>query len=179
MGDSKPVFVKVTAADCGACKNLKGRWKPIRRSIEDLRAVRIIEIQVPNMSAKVSDQGYPNDLQRYILWYPTFFLFRGDNWDEVMRSRGGKLDGVIFNGIVGNAQPQQGYPMTAEGITNWIKKTLKEDPRFSSSSIEKSRSPRDPRSSLYAHIQKDNIYVPTSGSAAICRKMKLKPKNRF
>jgi len=180
MGDSKPVFVKVTAGDCGACKNFQGRWKSIRKAIEDLRAVRIVEIQVKSMmGAKLTDLGYPADLQRYVSWYPTFFLFRGDNWDEAMRGRGGALDGVIFNGIVGNPQPQQGFSMTAEGLTSWITKTLNEDPRFSSSSAEKSKSPRDPRSSLYARVQKDKFYVPTSGSATVCRKMKLKPKNRF
>ena len=183
---AKAVFVMVTAETCGACKKLHSDWSSIRKAIENLGAVRIIEIKLPEMGSKVSDQRdsktkkpYPNDLQRYVLWYPTGFLFTGKNWDNVMDGRESTLDGVIFNGIVGNPQPQQGYSLTDDGLTSWIKDTLRENSKFSLEAAEKSSSPRDPRSSLYARVQNEKMYIPTSGSAEICRKMKLKPKNRF
>jgi len=179
MTESKPVFVICTAADCGACKNLYNRWGEIRDAIKDLGTVRIVEIKLETRATSVTTKGYPNDLQRYVLWYPTAFLFTGKNWDDAMKDKNTKLDGVIFNGIVGNPNPQQGYMLNADGITTWIKDTLQNNDKFSPKHAEISNSPRDPRSSLYARVQKEKYYIPTSGSAAICRKMKLKPKNSF
>lgn len=179
MTESKPVFVMCTAADCGACNNLRPRWPPILQAIQNLGTVRTVEIKLPQMGAQASSLGYPKDIQRYIAWWPTAFLFTGKNWDEAMSNKDTKLDGIIFNGIVGNPNPQQGYPLSADGITTWIKDTLQNNAKFSPKDVEKSSSPRDPRSSLYARVQKEKYYIPTSGSASICRKMKLKPKNRL
>ena len=177
MATSKPVFVMVTAATCGACQNLHKRWSPIRKAIQSLGTVRLVEIQLPDMGAQVVAQGYPADLQRYIFWFPTAFLFTGENWDDVVAGRGKTLDGVILNGIVGNPRPQSGkYSLTSEGLTSWVHDTL-QNPKFSSRSKSPS-TPSDPRSRLFARVQKER-YIPTSGSAEICRKMKLKAKTIF
>jgi len=183
MPTSKPMFVMVTAATCGHCQNLHKRWAPIRKAIQSLNKVRITEIKLPAMDSKIADQGYPADLQRYVTWFPTALLFPCDNWDNVVARRDTKLDGIIMNGIVGNPYPQGSeYGLTEEGITRWINNSLA-TPKFSADLLP-SASPADPRShdtrsrhdTLNHNAHKR--YIPTSGSAEICRKLNLKPKNR-
>ncbi len=163
MPPAKPVFVMVTAATCSHCANLHKRWTPIRETIQRLGTVRIKELNLPQMSSRVSAQGYPEDMQRYIGWFPTALLFNGDNWDAVMAKREKTLQGVIMNGQVGNPNPLSGvYAMDADGITRWITDMI---PTLKVS--DKSKSPKDPPSPKT---------VPYRGE--ICGKLILKSRRR-
>lgn len=170
----------VTAGNCPACQRFHKRWNEIKAEIKKLNKVKIVEINLPTMRDRVVSKGFPKDLQRYVQWYPTAFLFNGEEWNDVMKGKKEKLDGVIFNGIVGNPNPQQGYPLNKEGLIAWISMAL-QNPKVKGKAKD-SKSPRDPRSALYALKTSEDVgkrYIPTSGSAAICRQLNIKPKNRI
>ncbi len=160
MSSSKPVFVMVTAATCGHCQKLHERWGPIRETIQRL-GIRIKELNLPEMGSRVSEQGYPEDMQRYLGWFPIALLFPGDNWDAVMASREKTLHGAIMNGQVGNDRPHPAvYALDADGLTRWITDTI---PTLGVPNM--SKSPKDPP-----------MTVPYLGE--ICGKLILKSRRR-
>lgn len=121
---TKPVFVLITAETCSACKNFLPKWVEIKKKIEELGKVRIIEINVPDMKNAIikehlSSKGYSEDLLRYIRWFPTMSLFTGLNWDRVNQGLESKLDGKTFH-------PNSG--MTEIGIMMWFAETLSQPP---------------------------------------------------
>lgn len=170
MSDTRPVFVMVTAQNCGYCKALHERWAPIQKALLALGTVRIKELNIPDMRySKVYEQGYPVDMQRYVSWYPTALLFPGDNWNEVMSKKATTLRGRIMNGKVeapGRPVSDQ-YSITADGITSWIKDTLA-DPTFLVGGESKSPPPTP-----------ENRNIQTTGSVELCRKMNIKSRKRF
>lgn len=157
---SKPMFVMVTAETCGHCKNLHKKWKPIREAIQSLGTVRITEVKLPKMNAKVSDHGYPSGIQNHLQWFPTGLMFSQEVWDRAVKNGGEEeMPGLVMS-------PQT--PLTAEGITGWIRSNVSKLP---GSKKSESKSPALPVGRP--------TFIPTSGSRRVCQEMNIKPRRRY
>jgi len=154
----KPVFVMVTAKTCGHCQNLHKKWGPIRKAIQGLGTVKLTELNLPTMGAKVTDQGYPAGIQKHIGWYPTGLMFDGDVWEQAKAGNVQDMPGLVMD---------MRTPLTAEGITEWIKNNISKIPKETPS---ESKSPEVPKSPMF---------IPTSGSRKVCGEMNIKPRRRY
>lgn len=153
------MFVMVTADTCGHCQNLHKKWKPIRTAIQSLGTVRVTEVKLPEMNAKVTDQGYPAGIQKHLQWFPTGLMFSGEVWDRAVSSGdGGEMPGLVMTPTT---------PLTAEGITGWIKNNISNLPGAKQSESKSPALPAGP------------MLIPTSGSRKVCQEMNIKPRRRY
>lgn len=145
---SKPVFVLVTAKNCGACAHFKQTWPSVKLELESLGQIRIIEIDVPSIGVHTGD-NFPQDLNRWVGWYPSMLLFNGSSWDTGMKAveemkkskdMGDKtkprtkieLEGSIFRGHFssdGRPEPEEGPMLNATNISSWVQTELA-SPKF-------------------------------------------------
>ena len=77
----KPVFVFVTADNCGYCSIFKERiWTELKNKLVSENRVDIVEINLPTTGSKPDIINYPKDLRRFIGWFPTLILFPASSW---------------------------------------------------------------------------------------------------
>jgi len=162
----KPVFVLATAQDCPACVNFHKTWSQYREQLDKLGLVRTIVIDLPKRSTPVDSKGYPKDLQRYLQWFPTGLMFPGNNWDAVKSGRKSKLEGIVFNGTVGNSDPKQDYPHTGLGMIEWIKVNA---PKIESGKLHSHHN-------LYEEVKRETSNSPEVQD--LCTRMKLRSRRK-
>jgi hypothetical protein len=165
---TKPVFVLITSGQCGHCVNfLKDGWKDMRSALEHLGTVKVKHIDLPKGGRIDRDsqtgEKYPDDINRFIRWYPTILLVDGNSWE-----RGDKLDSVVvFNGVMKDGElvgNNSANPMTTSGVKNWISENL--------ATVSSGHSYRGGASEHKSKSDHEKRYVPTS-----CSKVKYKPKS--
>jgi hypothetical protein len=131
---AKATLVFTSAKTCPACINFANVWPEIKKKLASPN-LEIVEISLANTGSQI-DAKYPKNLSRYVKWYPTFSLFRSDTWKEALSNSGidYPLGGYVFNGdfdqkgvlnmrnkFIPDGDPI--YPLTAEGLSSWIKQT--------------------------------------------------------
>ena len=124
-----PVFVIVTADNCGHCRNFKEKqWPFLKQKLQNDGRVKIIEIPLPTMGT-IPGEEYHSDLVKYIGWYPTFLLFNGSTWNNKMTI----LKGLIYSGEIVNGKPtyRNGESGDADSIYKWVISRL-QDPVITS-----------------------------------------------
>lgn len=93
----KHVFIVVTAGNCGFCSAFKTSiWPTLKPKLVNSGRLNVVEIPLETMGEVHSDSFtnlYPEDLRRYINWFPTFILCTYSSW--VKRDN---IDGVVMNG---------------------------------------------------------------------------------
>ena len=158
---SKPVFCMITADTCGHCQNLNKKWEPIRKAINSLGTVDLKKIKLKTMGSKIPNT-YPAGIQKHLQWFPTGLMFSRDIWNNASRA--------------GNNEDMPGLkmepttPLTAEGITGWIKNNVS---KLQNKSEDESKSPAPPVREL------SRSYAPTAGSRKVCREMNIIPRRRY
>jgi hypothetical protein len=179
----KPIFVLVTAEDCGYCTILKERiWSTLRAKILKQNKVDIVEIHLPSRSAQINTNIYPRDLKRFIGWFPTMILFPRSSWYNNIGKDGEDLIGIIKNGKIAPATettPEKFIQVgeidfSEESVLNWI--NAEEQGLISRSEPVSNVKPAytgigyDERDIVLINSEKTKpkpIQVPTSGSYAI------------
>lgn len=123
--DSRPVFVVITAENCGHCKSFKnGPWPDTKAALESMGTVRVVHIELAAMGDALPPQ-YPSTLQTYIRGFPTLLLVSGESWNRALQS-GGPLDYQVFGT---DAIGKRGtYSRDKAGIISWINNAV---PRLS------------------------------------------------
>jgi hypothetical protein len=124
---SQTTLVFTSAKTCPACINFATRWPEIKKVLDVLN-LNVIEISLPNTGSKIDTTLYPKNLERYIAWYPTFALFRGEDWKNAISqpSTDYPLNGYVFNGEFdekGKLGMAGKRPLSADGLSDWIKST--------------------------------------------------------
>lgn len=93
----KHVFIVVTAGNCGYCTRFKTEtWPTLKPKLVNSGRLNVVEIQLETMSEVHTDSFinlYPEDLRRYIVWFPTFILCTYSSW--IKRDF---IDAVVMNG---------------------------------------------------------------------------------
>ena len=93
----KHVFIVVTAGNCGFCSAFKTNvWPNLKTKLVNSGRLNVVEIQLETMGEVHSESFtnlYPEDLRRYINWFPTFVLCTYSSW--IKRDQ---LDAVVMNG---------------------------------------------------------------------------------
>ena len=119
------VLYIVTARNCGACTRYKQMYREkTKADLDKIKGLKVEKIDV-NKIGDPLPEAFPKDLQRFIKWYPTFVLVTKTSNDN----KGGKLDGVVFNGKENNNSAFEhtgsgGYTLDNVGITKWVKDNL-------------------------------------------------------
>src|SRR5665648_971061 len=85
--DHRPVVVCVTSDDIHSNIFKKSHWTELKPLLEADTRIRLVEIH----GSRIPDQ-YPQDIQRFIQWFPTLLLVSGSSWNK-----GGKLKATVFN----------------------------------------------------------------------------------
>lgn len=120
----QPIFIFVTAGNCGVCSAIKPMWADpetgigLRSKIDSTGVVDIIEIETPLMSKgrDIFDQYHP-DLYRFIRWYPTFIMVTAESWNNKSK----KLEGIVFNGKMEDGDyVNDNGPFSASYVYNWV-----------------------------------------------------------
>lgn len=144
MTDNRPVFCIVTAKGCPGCDGFKkeqyGVLMKLLESKPLLGRIRVVEIEYPGLGTplpkKSTNNKYdiPDDLKRFISWFPTFVLINGASWNE-----GKELAGAVFNGswnsngiiihdsVFNKSSPNESRNLrmtNGESIKSWIEEQL-------------------------------------------------------
>ena len=153
---SRFVLVVATADNCGHCKNLKARWPEMKKAVQDLKMFKIVEIDFKKTTDPL-DKKWPADLARYILWFPTFMVFKASEWDN-----GGRLNGRVLNGefLDGQLQNKPGaYTSEINSFLAWLKLVTTQEPLAGGPAISSPGFVVEPRRS-------GPILIPTVGSSS-------------
>lgn len=177
----RPVFVLMTAENCGHCIALKKNpdgWNAIEQELNASGLVRVVKVELPTTDSKAEAGKYPSDINRYLRWFPSAALFSGSNWNEAMTNPATKLNGIILSGdfdASGVPQYKPGKYLLKKGSTlEWVKENV--------GSLHNSRGvqplvPNSFNKPLINQVaQPKTIYVPTAGS--VCGGLKMIPNNR-
>jgi len=127
MATSKPIFVIVTSDACAHCHIFRAKeLDNVKNRLIKEGKVNIVEINSKTMTANAGDDYHPN-LSKYIRWFPTFFLFTADSWNNKNIALVGKvLGGEFVDGPNGQElKPKPGVGRDVDGITKWVDDTLK------------------------------------------------------
>ena len=130
--NSRPVFVLVTAKGCGACRNFRRMsWNSLHEILTRLGTLNIKDFETPSLlhSPSVDSTGTkaPDDLKRWIKWFPTIALFTGKSWTLASQNPSSQLEGEVFGGemINGNLESRNGpFPDTLN-VPVWIENVLR------------------------------------------------------
>ncbi len=134
MNNTKFIFIKVTADNCGVCKIYQNFWPDYLELLKKIPNLDIIEINLEDNSSDPNPVEYPSELGRWIVWYPTFLLFTASSWSAAHRfqeydgtqliDKSGPLalEGAVYNGAFNNGKLIQlrGPAPTAENLIAWI-----------------------------------------------------------
>jgi hypothetical protein len=121
----EPVFILISASDCGACTSFKLVWPSIKPKIEAL-GVTVVEINIPRKEEPLDD-SWPNDLKRYQYrtWVPMMLLVDGGNWEAAKRNKAVRINAKILNGVFedGASKPsiRHGVRLNEREIVEWVK----------------------------------------------------------
>jgi thiol-disulfide isomerase/thioredoxin len=190
----KPVFVIVTAQNCGHCHRFSNTYPQLADMIRNTGLVEVIELKLPSISSVPNPDIYPLDIQRYIKWYPTFILFPGRVWNHALTGKNNRLDGVVFNGRVFNDEVKHfnyipetknmAISLTPDNLIAWIRSEL-DTPLFRNSesmdklpygmSDQQKTIGLKPTNSKTIKNNEEIYIVPTSGS--FCHRNKYRAKN--
>ena len=105
MASSKPVLFILTAGNCGSCKaflaDKKEGWDALKAKVDHDKKLRLVYVEVANTSSAIDYSVYPEDLSRYIGFFPHIGLYSGSSWDQAIANKGQRiaLQGVVFNGV--------------------------------------------------------------------------------
>lgn len=131
----KPVFIVVTAGNCGFCTRFKSEvWPTLKPKLVNSGRLSIVEIELETMGevkSKSFAERYPVDLRRYTTWFPTFILCTAASWEN-----GDVIDGVVLNGefiydhetqteIIGSVSNEQLKEPNDSNITQWLSDNLR------------------------------------------------------
>ncbi len=128
MAVHKTVFVAITSNSCGHCHVYRANQKEkIAEHLRDTGVIEVVEIHTETMDPNsIGDQYHPG-LSKLIEWFPIFFVFTDDSWNDHSKTLiGDVLGGYIKNGTSHNVQenrPRHDF----DGIVGWINKTIKDN----------------------------------------------------
>ena len=128
MAAHKPVFVAITSNSCGHCHVYRANQREkIAEHLRDGGVVEMVEIHTETMDPNsIGDQYHP-DFKKLIGWFPIFFVFTGDSWNDHSKPLiGDVLGGYIKNGTSQNVvenRPRHDF----DGIVGWINDTIKDN----------------------------------------------------
>lgn len=123
MTDSRPIFIFISAKNCGTCKSYLPQWPAAKSKISQI--ARVIEIEL----AKTSDQlpnNYPPGLKRFKQWFPMFLMVPASQWYK----GDGKpeyFNAVVFNGVDDGKDVKHSAVLDYPGIPDWAKAQLSTD----------------------------------------------------
>jgi hypothetical protein len=126
MAAQKPVFVAITSNSCGHCHVYRANQKgKIAEHLRDVGIVEMIEIHTDTSDPNSIGSQYHPDLSKLIHWFPIFFVFTGDSWNDHSKPLvGDVLGGYIKDGVshnVGENRPRHDF----DGIIGWINDTIR------------------------------------------------------
>ena len=170
----KPVFIFISAGDCGACKHFKNRWPDIQKSLKNL--VTIKEIVVPSMHGEFP-RDYPKDITEIEHWFPMLVMMHPKDLEDGIKNPNLKTRFVVYNGDTsgGYVRHTKAQRLTEDLIVGWVKDTAKkviDGPPTYSQTGRQSTPPQKPKSVLPKEEKKsdtiskkysvhDSIFVPT------------------
>lgn len=169
--DTRNILVVVSADNCGACKFYEEKkiFESIKKQIESDGHVRYEHIKVKTVGEAV-DSKYPQAINKWIRWYPTFILINGKDWNNKFENFDEKSPNVeIFNariidGVIsslGNQTLQQG----PDKIPEWIKNNIDNNPKFKVTIIT-TKTPMLNSKNISIDTGKAN-YLPTCGAVKL------------
>ncbi|MCA9750252.1 MAG: hypothetical protein KC414_14175 [Romboutsia sp.] len=162
--DTRPIFVVITAKNCSACDSFKGGkiatksslWGQIQEKIKRKAEIRLIHIDVPQMSIPVGTTGskgerIPDNLSRIVEHFPYLVVITGSSWNDSLRNPRSSLKYKVY-------MPKRGD--TADGILSWVETTSRSHEFINSTPsmpTNNSSYPLEPRTkSLSGSIYKDS-----------------------
>lgn len=139
--DKRPIFVIITADNCGHCGIFKSQvWPTLEPVLKEQNKVLTVAISIPKMTEPLPSEhlgmAIPNDLRRYANWFPTFILCTPGSWYS-----GGTLEAFVYNGKFTDdiMKPVRGGPPhTKDNLVNWINSTISSNPSFTTPFIKPS-----------------------------------------
>jgi hypothetical protein len=132
MSMSKPVFLLVTADQCGYCTEFKNNiWPNLKKYLKKIDLVQVHHINFPSPSPiHLAKSGkYHPDLGKFINWYPTMMLFPYSLWSN----SNSVLKGDVMNGLFEKDMVKMNPPLKPyieKNILEWLNSTLKNNPLF-------------------------------------------------
>lgn len=137
--DQRPVLLVATSKTCPHCIDFHKFWPDVKQDLLRENKIRVKEISVPTNNSPIDTTGYPKDILRFIGWYPSVSLYKGDVWNQA-ENKGGPLSGLVYNGKLtdeGLRPNPSGYKFDKAGILAWIRDNISKLPSSPfSSSIE-------------------------------------------
>lgn len=179
MAVQRPVFVAITSSTCGHCHVYRAnqRDKIVDFLKEDGR-VEIVEIHANTSDPNSIGSQYHPGLSKLIKWFPIFFVFTGESWnDHNSELVGHVLGGRIENGTSHNV-PENRPRHDFDGITGWVLQSLN-----NTKNRQESRGRRVPINKNNRRFPKGTQVVAAgvknkqSGRASIPRSGRLPPRN--
>jgi hypothetical protein len=132
-----PVFLRVSAGDCTSCKAFASYWPLVKKRIQGLSLVRVIEVDLARMQTPVPSTppvSFPAYLDAYVhSYYPCFLMINGDTYAKAEANRNTAIppsEVRVFNGewIVDPTNKFGGYirkipnppQHTTDNLANWV-----------------------------------------------------------
>ena len=132
--DDRPVIALITAKTCTHCHTFRSKvWSDLKPRLETDGRLRVVEIDLDSTDSKPSD-SYPQDLRRFLRWFPMVILSSGASWNQgLRRAPNAKLDAVVFSGQINGDQVsyQPGPAANKDTIFAWINEEIQK-PAFAS-----------------------------------------------
>lgn len=127
--ESKPVFVLLTASNCGHCRTFKENiWPGLKSNLLQTGQVRVEQVEIQDMGAPVIPSSMPGGLITYAKWYPMILLVPGSAWDEGLsdKRRLTDLRAIVFNATKSNGRlvANESRERNAGSIFQWAMDNL-------------------------------------------------------
>lgn len=154
-----PVFVMVFAGNCSHCKDFKKKsLEELRKSLKSYPGVTPIEYNINTIGEDLPSDA-PEDLKRFVKFYPFFLLVSGAVWNEA--KNGGKLRNVLLYGAT--ITPDEKivilpHKLTKDSLMEWVRNNVEHDVNLKSTSSSKQESQSSSSSAAEAKM------IPTEGS---------------
>ncbi len=172
------IFIFISAKNCPHCTSFRNnQWPTCKTQIEQLNTVKSIEIELDKIGDTNKLNDYPNDLKKYVKWYPIFILVPAQSWFNSVSDIKQPLQNMkIYNGIYDSVkdiykhkEAQQSQPINATSIVSWISNEIKSANNTNNVNINNTSLLSNNETKTSEPIE----LIPTS----VCRQM-FRPKNR-
>lgn len=123
--DERPVFFVFTADGCNACSVFKANgMHELLGKIEATGRVRVSRVNLSKIGTPLPPT-WPEDLNRFVGFYPCLGLMSGKLWNEAQRNPRIAINALIYNGrldpTTNRIVPESGQPnFSHEAIMNWV-----------------------------------------------------------
>lgn len=123
---SKSTLFLIYAETCPACKFFKENYRNNLMKEISNRNILFKEINLEHTGMPLP-QNYPKDLQKYVMWFPTFILANTKSLES------NNVIATVFNGDYKNGKltmSSNRIPPIPENILKWLDENIKNNPEF-------------------------------------------------